>query len=134
MYQDPEHKPHDTWLGFPSYGWIPDNSQNNNNGPAQASYNLPPFKTTISFYWGMSSNIHYYSSSDLSEAFNTDIREGAVYFDTIRDDGNTFEYLPNGDYRILISLLKPGSDATVVSDWETWLSPVIRLEGDWRNT
>jgi hypothetical protein len=54
---------------------------------------------------------------------------GAVYFDTGDDWG---EYLPNGDYRILISMLKPGANSADLTEWESWLSPTIRLIGDWR--
>jgi len=63
-----------------------------------------------------------------------DLKIGAVYFDTIGPDGNDYEYLPNGDYRILISMLKPGAASTDLAEWESWLSPVIRLLGDWRDT
>ena len=56
-----------------------------------------------------------------------------MYFDNIGPDGEDFEYLPNGDYRILISMLKPGAASTDMSEWESWLSPVIRLLGDWRD-
>lgn len=52
-YLDPNHTPHESWLGYPSYGWLPDNSQNNNAGPAQTTYNSFPFETTVTFYWGM---------------------------------------------------------------------------------
>jgi len=57
----------------------------------------------------------------------------AAYFHTIKDDGLTFEYLPEGDYRILVSMLKPGSDETKWEEWETWLSPVLRIVGSWED-
>jgi hypothetical protein len=59
---------------------------------------------------------------------------GAAYFDTIDANGDDFEYLPNGDYRILISMLKPGAHSTDMKEWESWLSPVIRLLGDWQSS
>ncbi len=44
-------------------------------------------------------------------------------------DGTSFAYLPNGDYRLLMGVLKPGADANDLSQWETYLSPVIRMVG-----
>jgi hypothetical protein len=41
---------------------------------------------------------------------------GAVYFDIIGPDGADFEYLPNGDYRILISMLKPGASSSDMAE------------------
>jgi hypothetical protein len=55
---------------------------------------------------------------------------GAAWFDKVGADGATFQYLPNGDYRLLMSVLKPGSNYSDWSQWETYLSPVIRLTGD----
>ncbi|KAH9212069.1 hypothetical protein DL95DRAFT_525352 [Leptodontidium sp. 2 PMI_412] len=107
-YQDPNHTPHDTFMGFPSYGSVPDRSQFNNAGPSETKYNFLPFTTTVTFLWG------------------------AVYFHDY-DGEHWGEYLPNGDYRIVISMLKPGVAEWDDAGWEHWLSPMIRLEGDWAN-
>ena len=69
-----------------------------------------------------------YSPCDLPSC--TNVITGAAWYHTIGEDGETFIYLPNGDYRFLLSLLKPGSDYDDWSQWETYLSPVVRLVGD----
>jgi hypothetical protein len=53
-YMDTNHTPHDTWQGVPSYGWLPDNSQNDNDNPYKQSLDFVPEQTTVSFFWGMS--------------------------------------------------------------------------------
>jgi hypothetical protein len=58
---------------------------------------------------------------------------GAGFFHTIGPDGENYEYLPNGDYRILISMLKPGASSSDMTERESWLSPVIRLMGNWED-
>ena len=40
-----------------------------------------------------------------------------------------FDYLSLGDYRILISMLKLGADSTDLTEWQSWLSPIMRLIG-----
>ncbi|PVH78927.1 subtilisin-like protein [Cadophora sp. DSE1049] len=97
-YMDPNHPPHDTFMGVPSYGWVPDRSQFNNAGPSETKYNFLPFTTSVTFLWE-----HW------------------------------GEYLPPGDYRILISMLKPGIAEWHEDGWEHWLSPMIRLEGNWED-
>jgi hypothetical protein len=52
-YMDTNHTPHETFQGVPSYGWLPDNSQNNNGYPSEESINFIPRQTTVTFYWGM---------------------------------------------------------------------------------
>jgi hypothetical protein len=74
-----------------------------------------------------------FSSLSVGKSTVAEIVLGAVYFDTIGPDGADFEYLPNGDYRILISMLKPGASSSDMTEWESWLSPTIRLLGDWRD-
>ncbi|KAL2070990.1 hypothetical protein VTL71DRAFT_14016 [Oculimacula yallundae] len=107
-YQDPNHTPHDTFMGVPSYGWVPDRSQFNDAAPSETKFNFLPFTTTVTLLWG------------------------AVYFH--ESDDTWGEYLPNGDYRIVISMLKPGVGEWDDAGWEHWLSPIIRLEGDWAST
>lgn len=57
-YQDPNHTPHDTFMGFPSYGSVPDRSQFNNAGPSETKYNFLPFTTTVTFLWGEFLTLH----------------------------------------------------------------------------
>jgi hypothetical protein len=57
-YMDTNHTPHDTWQGVPSYGWLPDNSQNNDDDPSESSIDFIPEQTTVTFFWGKSSFLH----------------------------------------------------------------------------
>jgi hypothetical protein len=62
-YQDPGIKPHDTWMGMPSYGWIPDYRQYNNQAPSEDTAYIYPYQGSSPFMWGElccpSSPCHY---------------------------------------------------------------------------
>ncbi|KAH8173456.1 subtilase family protein [Sarocladium implicatum] len=105
-YIHPNVTAHDEWMGMPSYGWIADSAQRNNPRPREVTANWYPYQSDALFRWA------------------------AAYYHTPDPDGTTFEYLPNGDYRFLLSLLKPGSDADNLAEWETYLGPVMRMVGD----
>ena len=79
---------------------------------------------------GVSLNFRYVLDSLVSLVANDLGLTAAAYYHTPDPDGTTFEYLPNGDYRFLLSLLKPGSDADNLAEWETYLGPVMRMVGD----
>ena len=51
-YQDPNHTPNDMFQGFPSYGWLPDSSQYNNNAPSETTLDFAPIQTAVTFLWG----------------------------------------------------------------------------------
>lgn len=51
-YMDTNHTPHETFQGVPSYGWLPDNSQNNNGFPSESTIDFIPMQTSVTFYWG----------------------------------------------------------------------------------
>jgi minor extracellular serine protease Vpr len=46
-----------------------------------------------------------------------------VGFDGTTSNGNKLNTLPNGNYVIVLSALKPLGDSNNPADWETWQSP-----------
>ena len=53
-YMDPGITPHDTWMGIPSYGWIPDKTQYNNYAPREDTAYSFPYQSYAPFLWGRS--------------------------------------------------------------------------------
>jgi hypothetical protein len=51
-YIDPHFTPHDMFQGVMSYGWLPDASEYNKDGPSEAAYDFAPFSTTVTFLLG----------------------------------------------------------------------------------
>jgi hypothetical protein len=52
-YLDPNHTAHDMFQGVPSYGWLPDSSQYNNDVPSETTIDFAPLQTVVTFFWGI---------------------------------------------------------------------------------
>ncbi len=69
--ETPGITPHDTWMGMPSYGWIPDKSQYNNYAPREDTPFSFPYQSYSPFLWGKFLRLSRYYKSCWQSILNS---------------------------------------------------------------
>lgn len=76
---------------------------------------------------GIYAGVETYGTMGFMEFLETPDSYSLLVQSEVYHYNETFVTLPNGDYRALLRVLKWGGDRDVEKDYQSWLSPVIRV-------